>query len=66
MRGEEEKGFYWVNEYIYTGDKELFPPKHASPTMRLIKHKNSTWAHKQVMHDNGVDQRGSQYQLTYC
>lgn len=57
MRGvgeDDKKGFYFINdEYIYTGDKEVFPPKHESPTMRLIKHKNSTWAHKQVMHDNG-------------
>jgi hypothetical protein len=37
--------------------------KHASPTKRLISHKNTTFKHKKVMKDN--IQRG-EYSLTYC
>lgn len=37
--------------------------KHASPTKRLIKHKNSTFEHKQVMKDNIQRQ---DYSMTYC
>jgi hypothetical protein len=39
--------------------------KHASPTMRLIRMKNSAFAHKKVMHDTGIDDHSS-YKLTYC
>lgn len=37
--------------------------KHSSPTMRLIKHKNTTFEHKKVMAEN--IERGD-YSLTYC
>jgi hypothetical protein len=58
VRGDDD-GFYWVmNDYIreYTGSRTgVAPPslrKHASPTKRLISLKNTTFAHKKVMHEN--------------
>lgn len=37
--------------------------KHKSPTKRLIKHKDSTWAHKKRIH-TGI--RKGDYSQTYC
>lgn len=61
-----------MNDYIreYCGSRTgVAPPslrKHASPTKRLIKLKNTTFAHKKVMHDNLRQVRDhSTYQLTY-
>ena len=72
MRGDDD-GFYWVmNDYIreYCGSRTgVAPPqlrKHASPTKRLIKMKNTTFEHKKVMHENMQQVRDhSSYQLTY-
>lgn len=36
--------------------------KHSSPTRRLISHKNTTFDHKKVMHNN-IDRQD--YSLTY-
>ena len=61
-----------MNDYIreYCGSRTgVAPPslrKHASPTKRLISLKNTTFAHKKVMHDNLRQCRDrSSYQLTY-
>jgi hypothetical protein len=52
------------NEYLGRGliDDEQ-TEKHASPTRRLISHKNTVFNHKQAMKDNIQRQ---EYSLTYC
>jgi|LauGreDrversion4_2_1035121.scaffolds.fasta_scaffold99377_3 hypothetical protein len=59
-----------MNDYLreYCGSKTGagVPRKHASPTKRLISHKNTVVAHKKVMNDNLQQVRNrSSYQLTY-
>lgn len=71
VKGDDD-GFYWVmNDYIreYCGARTGVQAmrKHASPTKRLISHKNTTFAHKQVMHENLREYGNprSPYKLTY-
>jgi hypothetical protein len=62
-----------MNDYIreYTGEPGFFGNhmrKHTSPTKRLISMKNTAFAHKKVMNEQGIDtytERGP-YKLTYC
>lgn len=63
-----------MNDYLkeYTGTQAGFPEnrlrKHTSPTKRLISMKNTAFAHKKVMNEQGIDtdtQHGA-YKLTYC
>ena len=54
-------GFYQVMDQYYGRGPD--DEKHASPTKRLIKMKNSTTEHKTVMKNNF--QKG-EYSLTYC
>ncbi len=69
VKGDDD-GFYWViNDYIrqFCGSRTgvQAPRKHASPTKRLISHKNTTFAHKQVMHENLRQSTTGGYKLTY-
>lgn len=53
------EGFYHVmNEYKANDNLR----RHASPTMRLIKQKNSTWEHKKLLGRNRFDPK---YDLCY-
>lgn len=62
-----------MNDYIkeYHGEPGFFGNhirKHSSPTKRLISMKNTAFAHKKVMNEQGIDthtERGT-YKLTYC
>jgi len=45
----------YIREYVgASGLKSADLRKHASPTKRLIKHKNTAFKHKKVMAANGL------------
>jgi hypothetical protein len=60
LRGNDDC-FYWVmNDYLkeYVGTQGFESPslrKHKSPTKRLISMKNTAFAHKKVLNEQGID-----------